>query len=1302
MKNSFRQFMADTDRRHRFQRRLISLLCVLSILVSASVSMMLTMPGITASYDPPLSNGVTELLTDNPSHNGWIDYFGISADANGNVSYNTEFVGSVWTDKSVFQSYTTSKNQTISAGTGNMLGVLSAIGSSMAITGRIRTPTDVMFILDMSSSMYGATNRNTATVQAMVDAVNESIATLLSLNEYNRIGVTVYWGNYSTSITNGSTTSHGVTLLPLRRYIEKSSHKYLTVTTDSNGLKGVSASAQYLDASGATKTESQTHNIPVAHYSNVAGTYAQLGVENARKQFLDIASDDTYIELNGEIIKRQPAFIFMSDGRPTAAHSDFSNLSGTSETGIANMAEWGLNTEANRTADATDFVFQLTSSYSKEMVAEHYDVEPLFYTLGLNDNKTQKVSMNVMDPMTTDKNDEEKTQHTTITGWWNQLIDGNNVTLNVLTNSVDYGWNYPLSTVERTVVPTTITRTDDDGSTYQEQFPSSISQMSYVDRYFPASGASDLSNAFTSIINEIILKSIYTPTYSTSNRENTSGEVSFVDQIGQYMEVKEIKGILMGGTLHSGAAFASCIINAEQKLGTLGNATAFGMAFWNNVIEQMGLDEVFDTVGPNGEEFGLAVPAVAETEKLIRAAYDAEQLYYRSDTDFSNYIGWYAGPGDNYLGFWDGSEDGAVPRGATQRIKTYFFQASVNSDDNQTMTTDMMYSTVWVKESIGTGDQTVVFSMPASLLPTLKYFVKLDVDGNLTSVHLGTVDADTVFNDDGSIKVRPIRLVYEVGLRSDINAKTLLDKVDTEYLEANTNEETGEVYFYSNEWERDTNGDGNIDDIGYGKKNTYSYFRPSRFNDRYYYLEDSYIYYKDSSGKLQLYTSDTKPQAEQDLYTLHPLYSRNGNTIASGEYDMELGDIAMESAVKDGNNNWYIPAGTPHSLDVNKVNRFGRLKAATAEQAANITQTLAYRNIPTQDDTGTVGEFILASTLGNNGRIAVAPSGQTLMKVLLDTDGVTPYVTDQDESFTFLLHEGDVLLDADGQPIDYNDGAAVWAALQGAEGTEDDRKVTLLTLQVKAGNSESARQMLYDLTEYTWQDNAWHPKASETPLWECQYLQAYTVVELYSLNRYDFLDIDETAGAHTFQYGVYPEGETDHTIYAGNQFTPWEVHLTKVDSEETANRIPGAVFGLYSPVESEGLTALPEGYSGYPLTTYNGQNWYLAKIATTDDNGVIVFDGLLQDSYLLMELEAADGYLSPVNHNMQVLYRSSAADLRVLPVSVSNVPGSELPSTGGSGSLPYIYIGAALMATAVVLMFVYEISKRKEERALKE
>ncbi len=1343
MKTSFRQFLSELNRKHDLQRRLISLICVLSLIVSGGVSLMLTLPGITltTSLDPATNGGISEVVTDPSTHNAWMQYFGI-----GDGTYNTEFVGSVWTDKSVVRDYQNYLGQTIATAQGaNMLGVLSAIGSSMAITGRIQTPTDTMLILDLSSSMYSGDTRSTGTVQKMVDAVNNSITTLLNLNPYNRIGVTIYWGNYSTATNNGSTFDHGKTLLPLDRYDVDTASQYLEVVKDGSLLKGIDAAAVKTSSKTTIKNEFRLKLNSADGYSGyVAGTYAQLGVQNARKEFVDkINAGDTTVTVGENTLKRQPIFIFMSDGRPTSSHSQFDTLKANG----SEMAQWGLDSERWRTSDASDFVFQLTSAYSKYVVKEGYDVEPLFYTLGLGETA---VSMNVMDPMgTTNKTDAEKSDKTRIDNWWAQLVAGQTVNFTVYGNSVNYGWPKDKNgngtyydEMEGLRISASVSRTTVTSGGQTKDFPYDTSQQNYVTGYFSATNADALDDAFTAIVNEIILKSIYTPTAVYSGRVNSSGEVSFVDEIGDYMEIKKIHGLMVGGQLHTGESFASIFKDQATALNALGDfqsATEFGMLFWNNLIEQLGIDHNFDTVGPGGETTGQVVPAILQAYTLIDNCW-GKQLYWTSDTDWSNKITWYADANGNYLEYWDSKDTAHTPQDsrAAYRVTTYFFQNKVDGSQTQTYDTDLMYATVQVREALDssgnpTGGETIVFSMPAALLPTLKYFVKLDQNGDLLSLHLGSVTEDTLF-DNGKITTRPLRLIYEVGLEKGIDAQTVTDLVDSTYMNANKSTD-GKVYFYSNKWERDGSY-GTVED-----HNTYSYFRPSIYNDRYYYVEDTTLWFKiGNTGNDSDYVPVTaasinqhypnaggKLQADMPIYTKHPLYKRiqeddqtdktdTSAYIIGGDYYMITGDAVITGSDIDVNadGQYYVKSGTAHTLDISGVTRFAR------DKTTNDTGTLQYRNAPTQQYSAS--DYVLAATLGNNGRIALEPKGQLLQKKLVNADG-TPYVAETDLTFRFLLHAGDVLTQSDGvTPIDYSDGAAVQTALAG-------KKVTLIELTVKAGHSESGVKGLYDLQQYTWDGTDWIAKnTTDFPVWSCTYGEAYTVVELDDNKRFGFVSLGEINDAtfatvnqlggpvYQFTYGDYidEDTDTDHVIKATNQFLPWQITLTKTNSDTNPTVLPGAIFGIYSPREADKLTALPTEYGQFTLSEIQtvqenhpatGQStaWHLMGVATTDDAGQINWQNLTQEEYLIVELSPPPGYFAPTEEDARkFVQRSNAAEengkLIYGTLSVTNTPGYEMPSTGGSGTSQYIYIGSAIMGISACLMAVY-FTKRKEELA---
>jgi hypothetical protein len=162
------------------------------------------------SYLPQIAAAQEDTRVADPSTmDSWKDIF-LSA------PLNTENAGRVWTDKSVFKDSAAFPGTGITLnGNDSFLVSLSAIGSNMSVTGISNMPTDTMIILDLSSSMYLGYERDPSTIQTMLKSVNDSITKLQSLNEYNRVGVVVYYGGED---RNQSDASNSMILLPLDRY----------------------------------------------------------------------------------------------------------------------------------------------------------------------------------------------------------------------------------------------------------------------------------------------------------------------------------------------------------------------------------------------------------------------------------------------------------------------------------------------------------------------------------------------------------------------------------------------------------------------------------------------------------------------------------------------------------------------------------------------------------------------------------------------------------------------------------------------------------------------------------------------------------------------------------------------------------------------------------------------------------------------------------------------------------------------------------------------------------------------------
>ncbi len=703
-------------------------------------------------------------------------------------------------------------------------------------------------------------------------------------------------------------SASATTLLPLGRY----------KTTDSRG-RYLSISGNTISIDGDVRTEDGGYAYsgwyaPSREVSG--GTYIQSGIIRAMELFT--ANSNTNLQ------NRKPVMVVMTDGAPTYASTDFRSLDSRNMGG------------GSSTTTAIGFATQLTAAYAKQQIEAKYGTSSLFYTLGLaigsnrgNMSATQianekAVATSVLNP---------SANSTAIASLWSEY---NKETLAV-GRSLTIDDNYSVTKVANL-------------------------SPNYVNRYFNSDDytnssndtlADALKNAFAAIVADIELQSQYYPTL-VEDSENHSGYITFTDKIGKYMNVTDIKGIRIGDILFSGADMSSNFVTGGGSLGTYENPTSLG-------------DEMVWAVQAR---LGLATPEQART--LIGLAYENGQLSYTNDTTFSNYIGWYANAAGQYLGFWHDRittmPDPADPTltDATRPayiIKSYGYLGEANNN----VKADMMYATVQLREDIVTGEQTVIFAIPASLIPTITYAVTLGEDGkiqNLTST--GATD--------------PIQLIYEVALKDGINQYTVKDVVAAEYLTSNTNPD-GSVNFYTNQYEVDNS-------TGYGKVNTYAYYRPSRENDRYYYQEDT-VLYSDAAGTK--YISETKPTGS--MYHGYTVYKKTATGFSEETVYHLLSAETVDAAIKLADNSWYAPVGTVRR----DYNGF------VLEKAENTTGTLSFSDAPFTDIYGrnvtdTDHRFVFGVTHGNNGKVTLkSETGIKLSKELAAGTANT------DKAFSFTL-----------------------------------------------------------------------------------------------------------------------------------------------------------------------------------------------------------------------------------------------------------------------------------------------------------
>lgn len=905
--------------------KLLSILLCLAMVMSCIPATVVTAVDRGSGLDIVENSKKADLST----LNGWTEYFGPN-------KMDTEFAGAVWTDKSVFTQATNELPGVSLTDSENFLVALSAIASNLSITGHTSAPTDTMLVLDLSGSMVDGTTTvgyvrqgnsyqevsaiDMSLINAMVEATNATIHKLMTQNTNNRVGVVLYSGN--TSSNQAATASTATVVLPLGRYTGVSG-EYLSVDADTTTSQLYTRQGNRWVSAGTSNPYVPTDEDVSVSVKNGLKTEAGGNVTDSSKQ----AVGGTYIQ-NG-LYQAMEQFLNVDDttvpaGRPQEGAERMPVLvlmsDGAPTIATSNYRNIGNSNTGNGTAtnDRITFLTQLTAAYVRGNVAAHYqenendDKDVLFLTLGLG-TENSSAATNTLYPAGS---------NSTLTGYWNKYMNGS------AGNSVSIiSGNNSLS----------VTR------------DSAVAGMNYVDKYFYASDAEGLINSFEDILSEIELKAESYVTLVEGGSADFSGYVTFDDELGELMQVYNVNGILVGNTLLTGIELAKGM--TDGNLGTVQGPTEKG-------------DELIRTVKER-----ILGTTTTQAQQLVNSAYLDQQLYYDEATGaWSNYIGWYADANGNYVGFWDkdsGYEN--APANAVYANRSYGYLG-------ESKASDMMHTVVMVRTELKTLHQSVLFKIPAALLPTVQYKVTLRED-NPSQVGEFTREA-----------ALPMRLVFEVGMREDLNSVNLEQKIKEHVKNGghvHQDENTGIVTFYTNEFkvgnDENENGIPDPEEVDNAVV-TQAHFHPALDNTRFYYTEDTVILTGNGSevtSAARPTDTDSNASNGTGYYYNRYIYSNSGRTTIQ----TPIAATTLANDAEYGDGRWYIPAGTMY-------HNLARFKTPKVNPQ---TASLDYSFFPAVFDQ--VSKQDVYMFLGNNGSIQVAPAtGFILNKQIQGTiDGVAQY-----------------------------------------------------------------------------------------------------------------------------------------------------------------------------------------------------------------------------------------------------------------------------------------------------------------------
>lgn len=278
------------------------------------------------------------------------------------------------------------------------IGASSTAVTDATITEGKKVTVDVVFVLDISGSMYWDGNNkreyDTTKLIPMINAVNISIDEILKQNANNRVSVVVYSSSGSVhTIMKPSSNPAKVTsaVISGRRY------NFQRPTAEvPNVYIGYYIDKIYNNRGNMTDIRIAIGAADKSLYQDDGGTFTQKGIYQGAKELYNSTDD-------GET--RLPAVFVMSDGEATYASTNYCGNIGNNDIGTGSPSNMNADQLSN-----IGYYTVLTANYWKGKLSEEYTrrngqtTEAHFYSLGysLNTTRYRDFAQGVLNPKALD------------------------------------------------------------------------------------------------------------------------------------------------------------------------------------------------------------------------------------------------------------------------------------------------------------------------------------------------------------------------------------------------------------------------------------------------------------------------------------------------------------------------------------------------------------------------------------------------------------------------------------------------------------------------------------------------------------------------------------------------------------------------------------------------------------------------------------------------------------------------------------------------------------------------------------